>query len=179
MPEGVWNSETSAARRLARPEETFPPALLNLGISAAATVFGSSPLFNLFNNVDVWTVPHPRLNAKLVNAPNWLSLRTTFLPIRPCRQLTNLDASDSSSCVAVSWLRGKEKGTSAQLALMHLCPNPAVGRPMGSGLGLGTKPSNCLMREMVAALGAVAPAAQLALAFVLALDAGGAAAAVD
>lgn len=93
MLDGVWKSCTSAARRLASPEDTFPPALLNLGISAAATVLGSSPLFRRFKRVDVCTVPHPRLKANEVKAPNWLSLRVTDLLMNPCKQLTNFDAS--------------------------------------------------------------------------------------
>lgn len=76
--EAFLNNATSAFLLRVKPASTFPPALLNFGISWAATVLGFSPAFNLFNKVDVLRLPHPRLKVNEVNAPNWLSFRRTF-----------------------------------------------------------------------------------------------------
>ena len=60
--------------------------------------------------------------------------------------------SEFKSVVASAWVRGKANGTSAQFVVWQRCPNPTVGKPMGSGAGLATKPSACLIKAMVAAL---------------------------
>lgn len=54
--------------------------------------------------------------------------------------------------MAVSWVSGNLNFTSAQFFCWQRCPNPTVGRPTGSGLGLATKPSNSLIKLTVAAL---------------------------
>ena len=64
-----------------------------------------------------------------------------------------------SRVVASAWVRGKENGTSPQLVVWQRWPKPTVGKPMGSGEGLATKPSNPLIRVTVAEL--TAGAAQL------------------
>jgi hypothetical protein len=53
---------------------------------------------------------------------------------------------DASACVS-----GNEYGTSEQPLVWHRWPYPTVGKPIGSGDGDATKPSNDLIREIVAA----------------------------
>jgi hypothetical protein len=57
----------------------------------------------------------------------------------------------ANSADAVLVLSGNGYGTSPHPLVWHKCPYPTVGRPMGSGEGEATKPSNSLMRERVAA----------------------------
>jgi hypothetical protein len=52
----------------------------------------------------------------------------------------------------VVWLSGKLYGTSLHPLVWHKWPYPTVGRPIGSGAGEATKPSNSLISETVAAL---------------------------
>lgn len=74
-------------------------------------------------------------------------------------QFSGVFKSEFSRVVASASVSGKANGTSAQLVVWQRWPKPTVGKPMGSGEGLATNPSNCLMRLTVAAL--TAGAAQL------------------
>jgi hypothetical protein len=58
----------------------------------------------------------------------------------------------ASNCDAILCVKGKLYGTSLHPLVWHRWPYPTVGRPMGSGAGEATKPSNSLIRETVAAL---------------------------
>jgi len=150
--DAVWKSATSAALLEVNPDKTFPPALLNLGISCPATVLGSSPAFNRFSRVDDFNVAHPRLNENDVSAPTWLSVSVTELLTALLTHETNCWTSFWRSWEAVDCDKGKENPTLQDLDV-HLWPNPTVGRPIGSGAGDATKPSNFFMRLIVASLG--------------------------
>jgi hypothetical protein len=56
------------------------------------------------------------------------------------------------SALAVLSVSGKLYGTSAHPLVWQRWPYPTVGRPIGSGAGDATKPSNSLIREIVAPL---------------------------
>lgn len=53
---------------------------------------------------------------------------------------------------ACACVKGNEYGTSAQAFCLHKCPYPTVERPIGSGEGLATKPSNSFIKLTVAVL---------------------------
>lgn len=115
-------------------------------------MLGSSPAFNRFSRVDDFNVAHPRLNENDVSAPTWLSVSVTELLTALLTHETNCWTSFWRSWEAVDCDKGNGNPTLHDFDV-HLWPNPTVGRPIGSGAGDATKPSNCFMRLIVASLG--------------------------
>jgi hypothetical protein len=63
------NKSTSAALLLVSPGRTPFDPWFHFGNSSAATVFGASPAFNRFTNVEDPELPHPTLKAQDTRAP--------------------------------------------------------------------------------------------------------------